>query len=89
MYSTYDSQSRLERSGLSISISHSNNPTKTHQIFILSFIFTKSFLTNPSSRGSVRIHAYLNKTHNQSRDKLNVEHPLTARTIEEVLVRVI
>ena len=39
----YNSQSRLERSGLSISTSHSNHPTKTHQMFLLFFYFTKSF----------------------------------------------
>ena len=38
---------------------------------------------------SVRIQAYLNKTHNQSRDKLHVEHSQTTRTLESVLVVVI
>ena len=44
MDSTYDSQSRLERIGLSISTSHSNQPTKTHEMFILLFYFYKVFV---------------------------------------------
>ena len=37
----------------------------------------------------VSIQLYLNKTHNQSRDKLHVENPQTAHTLEGVLVGVI
>ena len=37
----------------------------------------------------VMIQVYLNQTQNQSRNKLHMEHPLTTRTLEGVLVGVI
>ena len=59
--------------------------------FYMGFRGNKAYWSNNNkcNNGDVIIQAYLNKTNNQSRDKLHVEHPRTACTLEGFLVGII